>query len=450
MIKNMNKATNKKRLFKKIVIEFLQYSLIGNKRVLIVGGNIAEEAARFNPSYSVELFNVDSDYIDKNSSNNPDNIVFLKKKITDFKSKEPFDYIIFYECLNYEVNLHDVFNSLRNLMHRDTKVFILEVNPYIIFVLRLLNLFGFCVPKPERNTLFLEDLENFINIFGFDIIDKGYRFVIPLKLLGLGDIINSFLPRIIFFRRFCFGQYIVFRQHPFETQKQKLSCSVVVPCYNEEGNIKECVSRIPAFGLWREIIIVVDDCSTDKTVQIAKEIVGQRNDVRLISNDRHLGKGYAVKLGCQESKGDVLMILDCDCTTPPEELVLFHDAMENGAEFINGTRVVYPRERNSIPLLNRIGVFFFANLISWVVQKRITDINCGTKAFLRKHRDCFDIKDYLWGDVDLFLAAARYRMKMSELPVHYKVRRSGESKMKPIKHGSVLLLKSIKGLKIVK
>ena len=144
------------------------------------------------------------------------------------------------------------------------------------------------------------------------------------------------------------------------------------------------------------------------------------------------------------------MMLDCDCTTPPEELTLFHDAMENGAEFINGTRIIYPRERNSIPFLNRLGVSFFAILIRWIIQKRITDTFCGTKVFLRKYRSCFKINEYLWGDWDLFFSAARYRMKMFELPVHYKARKHGETKMKPIKHGSILLLKSLQGLKVVK
>ena len=440
---------NKKRFFRKRIIDFLQFSLIENKRVLIIGGDIGEEAVRFKPSYSVELFNAAGSDIDENPSGKPDNIVFLKKRIVDFESKEPFDYIIFCESLNYEENLYNVFNALRTLMHRDSKVFILEFNPYILFARQVLKRLGFRALKPERNILFLEDLRDLIDIFGFDIIDKGYRFAIPSKFFGLGDIIDSLLPRTMLLRRLCFGQYVIFRLHPFEKQKQKLSCSVVVPCYNEEGNIRECVSRIPVFGLWREIIIV-DDGSTDKTAQIAREIAGQRDDVRLISCGQNRGKGYALKLGLRESKGDVLMMLDCDSTTPPEELVFFHDAMENGAEFINGTRVIYPRERKSSPLLNRVGVFFFANLISWVVQKRITDTFCGTKVFLKKHRDCFDIKEYLWGDLDFFFLAARYRMKMLELPVHHKARKSGESKMKPIKHGLILLLRSIEGLKIVK
>ena len=145
---------NKKRFFRKRIIDFLQFSLIENKRVLIIGGDIGEEAVRFKPSYSVELFNAAGSDIDENPSGKPDNIVFLKKRIADFESKEPFDYIIFCGSLNYEENLYNVFNALRTLMHRDSKVFILEFNPYILFARQVLKRLGFRALKPERNILF--------------------------------------------------------------------------------------------------------------------------------------------------------------------------------------------------------------------------------------------------------------------------------------------------------
>lgn len=373
----------------------------------------------------------------------------MRSTVIDFEPDNLFDYIIFYESLNYEEDLCKMFSKLKRLMHRDTKVFIVEVNPFILFVLKFCHRLGFITPKLERNMLRLGDLENLLNIFGFDILDKGYRFVIPFKIFGLGGMINSIIPRIKLLRQLCFGQYVIFRLHPFEKERQRLSCSVVVPCYNEESNIRECILRIPDVGLWREII-VVNDGSTDRTEEIVKEIMKDRTDIYLISYKKNCGKGYAANKGWQEAKGDVFMMLDSDCTTPPEELILFYDAMENGAEFINGTRVIYPREKNSIPWLNRLGVSFFACLISWITQKRITDTFCGTKVFLKKYWSCFNIKEFLWGDWDLFFTATRYRLKMLELPVHYKARKYGKTKMRPIKHGLILLSKSAEGLKIIK
>jgi hypothetical protein len=171
------------------------------------------------------------------SLSNNKNITYLKNNIIDFETDNLFDYIIFCESLNYEGDLYKIFGRVKRLMHRDSKVFIIEVNPFILSILKFLNRLGLTIPKLERNMLHLGDLENLIDIFGFDILDKGYRFVIPFKMLGLGSVINSILPRTKFLKHFCFGQYIVFRLHPSEGQKRHLSCSVVVPCHNEEGNI---------------------------------------------------------------------------------------------------------------------------------------------------------------------------------------------------------------------
>lgn len=438
----------KKRFFRNYLIEFLQYSIMDKKKLLIVGGNIGSDVVKFKPSSAVVLLNPKETNAVIPTEKVP-NVTFLRKNILNFETTEVFDYIIFHESLNYEEDLYETFRKLKKLMHRDTKVFIMEINPLLLFVLKVLNRLGMLTPKLEKNMLHLADLENLLNIFGFDILDKGYRFIVPFTIFGLGDVINAIMPRVGLLRHLCFGQYIAFRMHPLEDKKQSLSCSVVVPCYNEEGNIKDCILRIPNFGKWREIV-VVNDGSKDRTEEIVREVMKGRPDIRLITYEKNRGKGYAVDKGWKESNGDVLMMLDCDATTPPEELVLFHDVMEKGAEFINGTRIIYPREKKSIPFLNRLGVSFFARLISWVIQKRITDTFCGTKVFLKRQRDYFSIKEYLWGDWDLFFTAARYRMKMLELPVHYKTRKQGETKMRPIKHGSVLLLKSVEGLKIVK
>lgn len=438
----------KKRFFRECIIDFLQHSIVEGKRILIIGGNISEEAIRFAPSYSAELFS-GKDAFPGRASGGYQNVTYLNKGLLDFEADETYDYIIFYESLNYEGDLYSIFRKLKKIIHRDSKVFVIEINPFILFLLKILSRVGLLVPDFKRNMLHLSDLENLVNIFGFDIVDKGYRFAVPFKIFGLGDVINSILPRVSLLRNFCFGQYIVFRLHPLEAGKQNLSCSVVVPCHNEEGNIADCIARIPNFGAWREII-VVDDGSTDRTKDMVKKIMRGRSDIRLISYEKNCGKGYAVNIGWQEAKGDVFMMLDCDSTTPPEELALFHEAMEYGAEFVNGTRVIYPREKNSIPFFNRLGVTFFAHLISWITQKRISDTFCGTKVFLKKYWNCFQIKEFLWGDWDLFFTAARYRMKMLELPVHYKTRKHGVTKMRPVKHGIILLLKSVEGLRVVK
>lgn len=436
----------RKGFFKRHIHDFFKSSIAEGKKILIVSyGEKGELISLLKPSLGIEL--VDSNSQAKCEA--PLNVTFVNANFLDYETDIVFDYIIFQEYLNYEDNLYDVFYKIKSLTNRDSKIFIFGINPHSSFVIRLLKHIGILTPKIERNILHLEDIENLLNICGMEVLNSGYKFLCPFRLLGFGDFLNALVCRIPLLRLMYFGQFVVFRPHPSNYEDKKLSASVVIPCYNEEGNIRKCIESIPQFGLWREII-VVDDGSKDRTAEIVRKIAQKRDDVKLITYQENRGKGYAVNEGWKNSKGDVLMMLDSDMTTPPQELPLFHKVMESGAEFINGTRVVYPREKKSIPFLNRIGVVFFARLISWITGKRISDTFCGTKVLLKKYWPCFKIEEFLWGDWDLFFTAAQYRMKMVEVPVHYKARKAGISKMKPLKHGIALLKTSIKGLKMIK
>jgi hypothetical protein len=116
---------------------------------------------------------------------------------------------------------------------------------------------------------------------------------------------------------------------------------------------------------------------------------------------------------------------------PPEELPKFVEPIQEGrADFVNGTRLVYPMQGRAMKHANFIGNKVFCYLVSWVLRQRVSDTLCGTKVMLRR--------DYLrmpiegterWGDFDLLFGAARLRLRILEIPVHYHERRAGESKM---------------------
>jgi hypothetical protein len=440
-------SASRKRHFVRYIAEFYRASLVPGTKVLIAGCHdplIFETLDQVSGTALVDAgvrFELPEPHRSRWS--------ISRESLRSFRSSERFDYVVLDDYLTYEDSLHAILPQLTDLLQVDGKVIITSVNPFMLWRFRVARWLGLSTPETERNLLTLGDHANLARLFGYEIIDDGYRFLFPYRMLGIGDVLNALVPRFIGLRQFCFGQFVVLRpQQPFSHQVP-LSCSVVVPCYNEEANVRECVTRIPDFGSWREII-VVNDGSRDATEAAVRDLMAGRSDVRLITYEKNRGKGYAVNEGWKAARGDVLMMLDCDATTPPEELTIFHAVMERGAEFINGTRIVYPRERHSIPPLNRVGVSFFANLLSWIMQRRITDPFCGTKVFLRKHRQHFEIRELLWGDWDLFFTAAKLRLKMVELPVHYKARKAGVSKMRPLRHGLKLLQAAMAGLRSIK
>ena len=144
--------------------------------------------------------------------------------------------------------------------------------------------------------------------------------------------------------------------------------------------------------------------------------------------------------------GDVLMILDADLTMPPEALPKYHAVIETGkADFVNGTRLVYPMEDEAMRPLNLMANRFFAYLFSYLVNTRMTDTLCGTKVLLRKdyevlvrEREYFGNFDP-FGDFDLIFGAAKQNLKIIETPIHYKARTFGETQISRFRDGWLLL-----------
>ena len=168
-------------------------------------------------------------------------------------------------------------------------------------------------------------------------------------------------------------------------------------------------------------------------------------DIKVLKQDGK-GKGDAVRKGFAAATGDVLMILDADLTMPPEALPKFHAVIETGkAEFVNGTRLIYPMEHEAMRPLNLIANRCFAYLFSYLVNTRLTDTLCGTKVLLRKdyevlarERGYFGNFDP-FGDFDLIFGAAKQNLKIIETPIHYKARTFGETQISRFRDGWLLL-----------
>lgn len=217
---------------------------------------------------------------------------------------------------------------------------------------------------------------------------------------------------------------------------KKLSFSVIIPCYNEEGNISSCIKRVPNLGIKTEII-VVDDGSTDNTKKIAKSVSMKNKNVKVISYKPNKGKGYAVSRGLNAANNDVLLILDADMTVRPEDLPkIVKPIIEGRADFVNVTRFKYKMEENAMKGLNNIANRIMAILFSLLLKSKITDTLCGTKVFYKSDykKIGIDIRDP-WGDMSELYWVKKLNLRLVEVPVKYYARVSGASKMKFLKHG---------------
>jgi hypothetical protein len=367
------------------------------------------------------------------------NLKFVKSAVEDYAMEEGFDYIVIANLLEHIFDLYDFFNAMHGKISGHTKIIITGVNPLWEPIMKLATKLKIRTPVPMKNFVTSKDIENILNISGYEVIESGYRMFLPINIPLISYFFNKLVPRLPIFKNICLVQYIIARPKQDPVINNNLTCSVIIPCHNEEGNIESCIEKIPEMGRYTEILIV-DDGSTDKTASLVKKIQRKKENVRLISYSPNRGKGCAVKTGFDAAKSDILMILDADMAVMPEELTRFYNALASRqAEFVNGTRMVYDMAPGAMKFLNYLGNKMFGIMLSFIIGQRNTDTLCGTKAFYKEDYKNFKMGKCPWGDFDLLFEAARIKLKTVEMPVHYYPRVEGVSKMKAFKHGAILL-----------
>jgi glycosyltransferase involved in cell wall biosynthesis len=303
---------------------------------------------------------------------------------------------------------------------------------------------------PTQNWLSTRDINNLLYISGFDVYRNSKRLIFPFYFPVLSFIFNKYLAKFPFFRFFSLNIYSFAKPlpetHP-ESYAQKFSTTVVIPARNESGNIENAILRMPVFGKHVEIIFIEGN-STDDTWLKIREIQQKYKDTHDIKIGQQKGKGKAdaVREGYKMATGDILMILDADLTVPPEDLPKFYNAIASGmGDFINGTRLVYPMDKEAMRFLNYLGNHFFSWAFTWLLEQRFKDTLCGTKVMFRhdylkliRNRKYFGEFDP-FGDFDLLFGAHKLNLKIVEVPIRYRERTYGSTNISRFKHGVILL-----------
>ena len=206
------------------------------------------------------------------------------------------------------------------------------------------------------------------------------------------------------------------------------------------------VKALPRIGRSTEIVMI-EGHSRDGTYEECLRVQAAYPDRRIVvSRQDGVGKGDAVRKGFSLAQGDILLILDADRTVAPEDMTKFFDVLVSGkAEFVNGTRLIYPMQSDAMRFLNYVANRAFAVVLSWLLGQRFTDTLCGTKGLARRdyariqaNRAYFGDFDP-FGDFDLIFGAAKLNLKIAEIPVRYAGRRYGETQISRFRHGWQLI-----------
>jgi glycosyltransferase involved in cell wall biosynthesis len=215
--------------------------------------------------------------------------------------------------------------------------------------------------------------------------------------------------------------------------------SVVIPAYNEEDSVGACIERVLAVepelkrvGLDGLELIIVDDCSKDRTAEIVKSYLDR--GVVLIQHKVNRNYGGALKTGFRYAKGNYLAFMDADGTYPPEYYPnMFQAMMEQKADLVIGSRMA--GVESEMPLTRRIGNTLFAGLVTMIGNVRITDSASGQRILRRDVLEkLYPLPDGLNFTPVMSTRALHEDIKMIEVPIRYE-ERAGESKLSVVRDG---------------
>ena len=358
---------------------------------------------------------------------------FLKE---NWKSKDNIEKIVILPPLN---NFYDVVKFMKKVDEITNDDVILVVNFFSKSWLPIFKVFSkiSLIKNYEESLFFSENIfKIFLEASNFEVSKKIKNISMPFKIPFVSNLINLIFSLLPFLSIFSFSQLYYLRKKKV-TLKEKL-ISIIIPCKNEEGNIRNIIKENFKNKLsFNYEVIFVDDKSSDGTLLIMQEEKKNNLDIKIkIIKGEGKGKSRAVDVGVKNSIGDYCMILDADITVRVEDLDLFYNAIKNNnADLINGSRMIYKVEKRSMRTLNFFGNIFFSILVSYISEKYVSDVLCGTKCFKRKSwtkyeefRNKFEIND-IWGDFNIIFASSFIGEKIIDLPVRYYERVQGESKM---------------------
>lgn len=200
--------------------------------------------------------------------------------------------------------------------------------------------------------------------------------------------------------------------------------SIVIPAYNEARRITATLEKVLAYVAgqgWAAEVVVVNDGSRDETAAIVSGFAARNAAVRLVENPGNRGKGFSVRNGMLQARGQWLLFTDADLSSPIEEAPKLVEALRAGADVAIGSRWLERQSQTKRqPLYRQIIGRVFNGLLHGILRLPYKDTQCGFKAFTHAAaQELFSrqLVDRWAFDPELLFLARKLRMKVEEVPV---------------------------------
>ena len=216
--------------------------------------------------------------------------------------------------------------------------------------------------------------------------------------------------------------------------------SIIIPAYNESERITATLESVAAYARqqqWDVEVLVVNDGSRDNTVAVVEELARSHPFIRILENPGNRGKGYSVRNGMLQARGEILLFSDADLSSPIEEAPKLFEALAAGADVAIGSRWLRAElQSQRQPLLRQIYGRMFNVALRLLLGLNFRDTQCGFKAFRREAAQrIFPLqKIERWGfDPEILFLARKLGYRTVEVPVRWA--HSAGTRLHPLRDG---------------
>lgn len=216
------------------------------------------------------------------------------------------------------------------------------------------------------------------------------------------------------------------------TDKQQHVLSIVVPCYNEENTLADCISRVLELedDKLKLEIIIVNDASSDDSLNIAKGLAETYSQIVVLNQEKNQGKGAALREGFKKATGDFVAIQDADLEYDPMELrQLVQPLIDDEAEVVFGSRYLSGKMHRVLYFWHTVGNKLLTLLSNMFTDLNLTDMETCYKVFKREVIQSVDIKENRFGfEPEIVAKIAEMKVRVYEIGISYYGRTYEEGK----------------------
>jgi dolichol-phosphate mannosyltransferase len=219
----------------------------------------------------------------------------------------------------------------------------------------------------------------------------------------------------------------------------RILLSVVVPCYNEADTLLECMQRLlriqnPKLQLE---IIIVDDCSSDGSSQIAEALSREFEEIKMLRHETNRGKGAALSTGFRSARGDIVAVQDADLEYDPIDLLrLVEPITEGRADAVFGSRFLSAGPHRVLYFWHYMGNRFLTFVSNMFTDLNLTDMETCYKVFRKQIIDQIEIQEHRFGfEPEVVAKLAHMDVRIYEMGISYHGRTYAEGKKIGAKDG---------------